>query len=91
MWITFLEKKEQKISNTVIEGEELPYTYKNYIYRGRNWKCLICSAENHCGHYHYILCQGIHLKDRTYKMRLGRQCKCLEPSSSNSREREDAY
>jgi len=69
MWTTFPEEDEQKISSTVTEGEKLPYTYKNYIYRGKNWECLICSAEDYCGHYHCTLCQGIHLKDRSYKMR----------------------
>ena len=91
MWITFPEEEEQKISSIVTEGEEFPCIYKNYIYREKNWECLICNAENHCRYYHCILCQGIHPKDRSYKMRLGWQCKCLEPSGSNSREKEDAY
>ncbi len=91
MWITFPKEEEQKISSTVIEGEELSCTYKNYIYREKNWKCPICSAEDHCGHYHYILCKGIHSKDRAYKIRPSQQCKYLKPSGSNSREGEDAY
>ena len=91
MWTTFPEEEEQKISSTVTEGEELPYTYKNYIYREKNWKCPICSTEDYCGHYHCILYQEIHPKDRAYKIRPGRQCKCLKPSGSNSREGEDAY
>ncbi len=56
MWTTFPEEKEQKISSTITEGEELSCTYKNYIYREKNWKCPICSTEDHCGHYHYTLC-----------------------------------
>ena len=73
MWITFLEKKEQKISNTVIEGEELPYTYKNYIYRGRNWKCSVYNADDeHYGYYYCTLYRGIYSKDWTYKMRSSR-------------------
>ncbi len=66
-------------------------TYKNYIYREKNWKCPICSAEDHCGYYHCTLYQEIHPKDRIYKMRPGRQCKCIEPNGSNSREGEEAY
>ncbi len=55
-WTTFLEKAECQISNIITEEEELIYTYRNYIYRGKNWKCLICDAENHCEHYYCILC-----------------------------------
>ena len=69
MWTTFPEEEERQISNTVTKGEELPYTYKNYIYWEKNWQCLICNAEDYCGHYHYILCKGIHPKDRSYKIR----------------------
>ncbi len=39
MWTTFSEEEEQEISTTVTEGKELSYTYKNYIYRGKNWEC----------------------------------------------------
>src|SRR6266540_628573 len=70
VWATFPEEKEQKISSTVIEEDELPYTYKNYIYRENNWKCPICSIEDHCRHYYCALCKGIHLNDQAYKMRL---------------------
>ena len=56
MWTTFPEEEEQKISSTVTEGEELSYIYKNYIYKGRNWECPICSAEDYCRHYHCTLC-----------------------------------
>ena len=91
MWTTFPKEEEQKISSTVTEGEKLPYIYKNYIYREKNWKCPVCSVEDHCRYYHYTLCQGIHLKDRSYKIRSSQQCKCLEPSGNNSREGEDAY
>ena len=86
-----LKRKNKKISSTVTEGEELPCTYKNYIYKGKNWKCPICSAEDHCGHYHCTQCQEIHPKDRSYKMRPSRQCKCLKISGSNSGEGEEAY
>ncbi len=88
---TFSEKEEQKTDSTEIEEAETPSTYKNYIYRGKNWECPICSAEDHCGHYHYTRCQRIHPKDRSYKMRPSRQCKCLKTSGSNSREGEEAY
>ena len=71
MRTTFSEEKEYQVSNIVTEGEKLPCIYKNYIYQGKNWKCPIYSAENHCEHYHCILCQGIYPKDRAYKMRLG--------------------
>ncbi len=91
MWITFPEEEEYQISSTVTEGEEFPCTYKNYIYWEKNWECLICSVEDHYGHYHCILCQEVHSKNRAYKMRLDRQCKCLKSSSSNSREGGDAY
>ncbi len=91
MWTTFLEEKEHKISNTVKKGEELLCTYKNYIYREKNWECPICSAKDHCKYYHYTLCKGIHLKDRSYKIRPSQQCRCLESSGSNSREGENAY
>ncbi len=91
MWTTFPEEEEQKISSTVTEGEEFPCTYKNYIYRGKNWECLICNVKDHYGHYHCTLCQEIYPKDRAYKMRLSQQCKCLESSGSNSKEEEDAY
>ncbi len=57
------EGEEQKINRIETEGEETPSTYKNYIYRGKNWECPICSAEDHCGHYHCMRCQGIHPKD----------------------------
>ena len=63
------EGEEPKVKSMEKERKETPRTYKNYIYRGKNWKCPICSAEDHCGHYHYTLCQGIHPKDRSYKMR----------------------
>jgi len=66
-----LKRKNKKISSTVTEGEELPCTYKNYIYKGKNWKCPICNAKDHCGYYHCILYKGIHSKDRAYKIRLG--------------------
>src|SRR6266542_5011807 len=82
---TSQEGERQKDDSVETEGEETPSTYKNYIYRGKNWECPICGAEDHCGHYHYALCQGIHPKDRSYKMRPNRQCKCLKPSGSNSR------
>ena len=87
---TSTERKEQEIKIKT-ERKEIPSIYKNYIYRGKNWECPICSAEDHCGHYHCTRYQGIHLKDRSYKMRPGRQCKCLESSGSNSREEEEAY
>ncbi len=88
---TFPEEKEQKIKSMKLEKKETSSTYKNYIYRGKNWKCPICSAEDHCGHYHCIQCQGIHPKDRSYKMRPSRQCKCMEISDSNSGEGKEAY
>ncbi len=88
---TSLEGKEQKVKNMKIERKETPSTYKNYIYRGKNWECLICGAEDHCEHYHCTRCQEIHPKDRSYKMRPSRQCKCLEVSGSNSGEGEEAY
>ena|SRR6266540_44345 len=88
---TSLEKEEQKTGSTEIEGEETPSTYKNYIYRGKNWECPICGAEDHCEHYHCTRCQGIHPKDRSYKMRSSHQCKYLKTSGSNSREGEEAY
>ncbi len=88
--LTSLEGEEQKVKMET-ERKETPSMYKNYIYRGRNWECPICSAEDHCGHYHCTQCQGIHPKDRSYKMRPSRQCKCLEISNSNSGEGEEAY
>ncbi len=88
---TSLEKEEQIIDSMKIEGEETPSMYKNYIYREKNWECPICSAEDHCGHYYYIQYQGIHPKDRSYRMRPNHQCKCLKPSGSNSRKGEKAY
>ena len=91
IWTTFPEEEEHQVNSTVTKEEELSCIYKNYIYRGKNWKCPICSAEDHCRHYHCILCQGIYFKDRTYKMRSGWQYKCLKPNGSNSREEEDAY
>ncbi len=84
------EKEELKFDNVKIK-EEHPSTYKNYIYRGKNWECPICGAEDHCGHYHCTQCQGIHPKDRSFKMRPSRQCKCLKISGSNSGEGEEAY
>src|SRR6266540_1114525 len=88
---TSSEEEEQEVENVKVEREETPSTYKNYIYKGKNWECPICSAEDHCGHYHCTRCQGIHPKDRSYKMRPSRQCKCLKNSSSNSGEGEEAY
>ncbi len=85
------EGEEQKIKSMKLERKETSSIYKNYIYRGKNWECPICGAEDHCGHYHCTQCQGIHPKDRSYKMRSNRQCKCLEISSSNSGEGEEAY
>src|SRR6266540_3650279 len=85
------EEEEQKVKSIEIESKETPSTYKNYIYRGKNWECPICSAEDHCGHYHCTRYQGIHPKDRSYKMRPSRQCKCLEARNSNSGEGEEAY
>jgi len=91
MWTIFFKEEEHQVSSTVTEGEELLYTYKNYIYRERNWKYPICSVEDHYEHYYCTLYQGIHPKDRAYKIRSGQQCKCLEPSDSNNREGKDAY
>ncbi len=88
---TFLKEKEQKNDSIETEEEETPSTYKHYIYRGKNWECPLCDAEDHCEHYHCTRYQGIHPKDRSYKMRLSRQCKCLEVRGSNSGEGEEAY
>ncbi len=55
MWTILSEGTEYQNSSTVIEGEELKCIYKNYIYRGKNWECLICNAEDYCGHYHCTL------------------------------------
>ncbi len=82
------EEQEVKIKT---ESKETPSMYKNYIYRGKNWECPICGAEDHCGHYHCTQCQGIHPKDRSFKMRPSRQCKCLEISGNNTEEGEEAY
>jgi len=76
----------------MIEGKELPYIYKNYIYQGKNWKCPVCNADNgYCEHYYCTLCKKVYSKDRGYKMRLNQQCKCLESSDNSSREGENAY
>jgi len=85
------EGEEQKIMSMEIERKKTSSTYKNYIYREKNWKCPICSIEDHCEYYHCTRCQGIHPKDRSYKMRPSRQCKCLKVSGSNSGEGEEAY
>ena len=50
------EEEKQKVKSIEIESKETPNTYKNYIYRGKNWKCPICGAENHCGYYHCPRC-----------------------------------
>ena len=60
---TSSEGKEQKVKSMKIERKETPSMYKNYIYRGKNWECPICSVEDHCGHYHCTRCQEIHPKD----------------------------
>src|SRR6266511_4115047 len=65
-----LKKEERKVKSIEIGSKETPSMYKNYIYRGKNWECPICGAEDHCGHYHCTQCQGIHPKDRSYRMRL---------------------
>jgi len=75
----------------MIEEEELSCTYKNYIYQDKNWEYSVCSAEDHCKHYHYTLCKGVYFKDRVYKMRLSQQCKYLKSSSNSSREEKDTY
>ncbi len=49
------EEEELKFDN-VKTKEEHPSTYKNYIYRGKNWEYPICSAEDHCEHYHCTQC-----------------------------------
>ena len=49
---TFPEREKQKIGSTETEEEKIPSTYKNYIYRGKNWECPICDTEDHCEHYH---------------------------------------
>ncbi len=87
---TSSEEEELKI-DSIKTKEENPSTYKNYIYREKNWECPICSAEDHCGHYHCTRCQGIYPKYRSYKMRPSRQCKCIKISGSNSEEGEGAY
>ena len=67
----FLEEDNQQISSIVTEGEELLYTYKNYIYREKIWKYLIYNTDNdHCEHYHYTLYKGFYLKDCAYKIKL---------------------
>jgi len=76
----------------VIEEKEFLCIYKNYIYRGKNWKYPICNADNsYCRYYYYTLCKEIYPKNQAYKIRLSQQCKCLEFSDSNSEEEEDAY
>ncbi len=92
MWTIFSEKEEQQINSTITKGKKLSCTYKNYIWRGKNWKCLIYNVDNsYYRYYHYILCKGIHPKDYTYKMRSSQQCKYLELNGSNSREGKNAY
>ncbi len=76
----------------MIEEEKLSCTYKNYIYRGKNWKYSICNADDgHCEHYYYTICKRIYYKNRAYRIRLSQQCKCLKFNGSNSRERKDTY
>src|SRR6266498_4392890 len=70
------EEKDQEINSIETKEKKNPSIYKNYIYRGKNWEYPICSAEDHCGHYHCTRCQKIHPKDRLYKMRPNQQCKC---------------
>ena len=48
---TYSEEEELKVDN-VKTKEEHSSTYKNYIYRGKNWEYPICSAEDHCEHYY---------------------------------------
>ena len=44
----------------------------------------MCSIDDgHCRYYYCMTCDGIHLKDRAYKMRLDQQCKCQKPQKSN--------
>ena len=49
------EREEQEVKIKT-ERKETPSMYKNYIYRGKNWECPICSAEDHCGHYYCTQC-----------------------------------
>ena len=70
IWTTFPEEEDQQISSIIIEKGKLPYTYKNYIYRDKNWKYSVYNAdEGHCGHYYCILYKGIHFKDQAYKIK----------------------
>ncbi len=87
MWTIFLEKEDQQISSIVTERKKLLYTYKNYIYRGKNWEYPVCSVDDgHYGHYHCTLCKGVHPKDWAYKIKPNQQYKCLESNGNSSRE-----
>ncbi len=44
---------------TITMREECFYEHKSYIYRGKNWKYLICQADDgHCKHYYCTKCGG---------------------------------
>jgi len=56
--------EEEKSLEPIINNETVPYSYVNYIYRGKNWECPVCEADDgYCEHYHCMMCKGLHLKD----------------------------
>ncbi len=57
------EKKEKDLKS-VINNETIPYSYVNYIYHEKNWKCPVCGVDDgHYGHLHYMMCKELHPKD----------------------------
>ncbi len=50
-------KDEEKKLEPIINNETIPYSYVNYIYRGKNWKCSVYGTDDgHYRHYYCMLC-----------------------------------
>ncbi len=81
-------ENEEKDLRPVVNNKTIPYSYVNYIYREKNWKCPVCEAdENHCEYLHCIMCKGLHLKNQVWKMRPSQRCECRKPVGGDNSEK----
>ena len=82
--------EEEKSLEPIINNETVPYSYVNYIYRGKNWECPVCEADDgYCEHYHCMMCKGLHVKDRAWRMKPSQRCECRELTGGDNDE--EAY
>ena len=82
--------EEEKSFEPIINNETIPYAYVNYIYRGKNWECPVCGADDgYCEYYHCMMCKGLHWKDWVWRMKPNQRCECRELTEGDNDE--EAY